>query len=94
VTVRSAPRRVEGVTQVRVNAYTGSLLIEHDPKRLGSVEIIEMLLQHGYALSPAAAVDMPGRASIERLTALAGRALANAFIERIALALIEVLVLA
>jgi copper chaperone CopZ len=94
VELRSALRGVEGVTQVRVNTYTGSLIIEHDPKRLGAAEIIEMLAQHGYALSPAVTTDVPCRGSIEGLTLLAGRALAGAFIERAALALIEVLVLA
>ena len=93
--VRRELAGIDGATSVTANPYTGSVIVEYDPKTLPPSRVLDALARHGYIVASRAA-NVSGNAScaasIDRAGRLIRRYLLAALAERVAFALIGMLV--
>jgi hypothetical protein len=86
---------IEGATTVTANPYTGSIVIEYDPKVLAPGRVLKVLARRGYRIANPAATTA-GRPSAAPWTDGAARAVGRCLVdlaaERVALALLGIFV--
>jgi copper chaperone CopZ len=92
VEARRRLRCVKGVTGIRINLCTGSVLVEYDRKRLPPADIIGALARRGYAVSQASS-DVKGSDTgwIDQVAGVLGRRLACTLVEGMIIAIVGVL---
>jgi copper chaperone CopZ len=83
--------QIDGVTSVRANPATGSVLLEYDPNVLSPDKATEVLAAHGCALRATEARTETGGKRADQLASAAMNWAINAIAERLAMAMITAL---
>jgi copper chaperone CopZ len=83
--------QIDGVTSVKANPSTGSVLLEYDPNVISPSKVSDVLATHGYALGASEAETEAGAGWADKLASGARDWMINALAERLALAMISAL---
>jgi hypothetical protein len=83
--------QIVGVTSVRGNPSTGSVLLEYDPNVISPSSVSDVLATHGYALGATVAETGAAAGWADKLASAARTWVINALAERLALAMISAL---
>ena len=83
--------QIHGVTSVKANPSTGSVLLEYDPNVISPSKVSDVLATHGYALGASEVETEAGTGWADKLASGARDWMINALAERLALAMISAL---
>jgi len=83
--------QIDGVTSVKANPSTGSVLLEYDPNVISPSKVSDVLATHGYALGASEVETEAGTGWADKLASGARDWMINALAERLALAMISAL---